>query len=87
MSQKNKSLVFRVVKVRQGVIVNLCYVVQISELAAVAALLGMRTLVLQRGLSFRTHMSNRGQTSQAPCSAAAVSNELYDFISHHLSLG
>lgn len=34
----------------------------------------MRSLVLQRGLSFRTHLSNRGQTSQAPCSAAAVSN-------------
>lgn len=56
------------------VILNLIYVLQISELAAVAALLGMRSLVLQRGLSFRTHLSNRGQVSQAPCSAAAVSN-------------
>ena len=49
------------------------YVVHNSELAAVAALLGMRSLVLQRGLSFRTHLSSRGQASQAPCSAAAVS--------------
>ena len=57
------------------------YVVQISELAAVAALLGMRSLVLQRGLSFRTHLSSRGQTSQAPCSAAAVSGyDLYGFV-------
>ena len=33
----------------------------------------MRSLVLQRGLSFRTNLSSRGQLSQAPCSAAAVS--------------
>lgn len=52
---------------------NLINVVQFSELAAVAALLGMRSLVLQRGLSFRTHVSSRGQPTQAPCSAAAVS--------------
>lgn len=45
-----------------------------EELAAVAALLGMRSLVLQRGLSFRTHLSNRGQVSQAPCSAAAANH-------------
>ena len=45
----------------------------VAELTAVATLLGMRSLVLQRGLSFRTHLSSRGQSTQAPCSAAAVS--------------
>lgn len=74
MSQKNKNLVYKAVKVKNQSLLYAIYVVQISELAAVAALLGMRSLVLQRGLSFRTHLSSRGQTSQAPCSAAAVSN-------------
>lgn len=59
------------------VTVDLIYVIHISELAAVAALLGMRSLVLQRGLSFRTHLSSRGQMTQAPCSAAAVSSVNY----------